>query len=134
MLDLDETLLHYNEVNAEEGELRIRPAASSFLKVMARFYEIVIFTAGMQDYADWALGHVENSQLISHRLYRQHASPCEGYYVKDLNLIGRDISKTIIIDNIKENFKLQQKNGIMIKTWTQDPNDKALIELAPLLA
>jgi CTD small phosphatase-like protein 2 len=35
--------------------LLVRPFAGEFLKAMANFYEIVIFTAGMQDYADWAL-------------------------------------------------------------------------------
>ncbi len=47
VLDLDETLLHYFEKSEIEGELRIRPGADNFLKVMAEHYEIVIFTAAM---------------------------------------------------------------------------------------
>lgn len=37
---------------------------------MSMQFEIVIFTAGTQDYADWALSYLENVHFISHRLYR----------------------------------------------------------------
>lgn len=55
VLDLDETLVHYYE---EKNTVLIRPFASSFLEQMAQFYEVVIFTAGTKDYADWALAHL----------------------------------------------------------------------------
>jgi len=50
-----------------------------------------------------------------------------------LSLIGRDLKRTIIVDNIAENFQLQPDNGIFIKTWIDDPQDNALLELSPLL-
>lgn len=71
---------------------------------MSAHFEIMIFTAAMQDYADWALSHFENESCIKYRFYRQHALPCGGFYVKDLSRIGREISKMIIVDNIAENF------------------------------
>ncbi len=104
VLDLDETLLHYFEKNEVEGELKIRPGADEFLALMSNYFEVVIFTAAMQDYADWALDHFENSHLIKGRFYRQHALPYQGYYVKDLSRIGRNLSDMIIVDNIAENF------------------------------
>jgi len=54
-------------------------------------------------------------------------------FVKDLSKIGRPLNKTIIVDNIAENFARQPDNGIFIKSWFEDPNDTALLELAPLL-
>jgi TFIIF-interacting CTD phosphatase-like protein len=39
----------------------------------------------------------------------------------------------IIIDNVYENFQLQSENGILIRSWFEDPNDVALYELGPLL-
>jgi CTD small phosphatase-like protein 2 len=39
-----------------------------------------------------------------HRLYRQHTTPHEDFAIKDLYNLGRDLSKTIIIDNLAENF------------------------------
>lgn len=47
--------------------------------------------------------------------------------------MGRDIKKTIIVDNLAENFRLQPDNGIYIKPWYDDHEDTALLELAPLL-
>ena len=59
--------------------------------------------------------------------------PLGPIFVKDLSRIGRDLSKTIIVDNVAENFQLQPDNGIFIKSWFDDMNDTALEELAPLL-
>ena len=139
VLDLDETLLHYMEKpqghdHQDSGILNIRPGADDFLKTLSQHYELIIFTAAMQDYADWALDHFPSKFCISHRLYRQHALPTSsGFYVKDLSRIGRDLSKMIIVDNIAENFQLQPENGIFIKSWFMDERDTALYELAPLL-
>ena len=48
-------------------------------------------------------------------------------------MIGRDLSKTIIIDNIASNFKLQPRNGIAISTWTGQTDDISLFNLIPVL-
>jgi hypothetical protein len=48
VLDLDETLVHYFEVGSE-GTFLVRPGCDQFLNEMAELYEIVIFTAAMQD-------------------------------------------------------------------------------------
>lgn len=133
VLDLDETLLHFEELNDNEGQLSIRPGADSFLKLMSQYFNIVIFTAGTEEYADWALSFLENQNLINHRLYRQHALPYNGFYVKDLSRIGTDLRKTLIVDNIAENFQLQPYNGIFIKTWIDASDDTCLFTLAPLL-
>lgn len=47
--------------------------------------------------------------------------------------MGRELSKTLIVDNVAENFQLQPDNGVFIRTWIDDPTDNALEELAPLL-
>lgn len=48
VLDLDETLVHYMEIG-NEGTFLTRPGCDKFLTEMAEIYEIVIFTAAMQD-------------------------------------------------------------------------------------
>ena len=50
-----------------------------------------------------------------------------------MSKIGRSLQKTIIVDNIAENFLLQKDSGIFIKTWTDDKQDTQLRELIPLL-
>lgn len=129
---MDETLIHYYEQQGE-GAFRVRPGCDRFLKEMSELYEVGIFTAAMQDYADWVLDTIDPNKYISFRLYRQHATPTGMVYIKDLSKLGRPLQKTIIVDNVAENFSKQPDNGIFIKSWFDDTSDTALIELAPLL-
>jgi TFIIF-interacting CTD phosphatase-like protein len=48
VLDLDETLVHYFE-NGSQGMFNVRPGVDEFLTEMNKHYEVVIFTAAMQD-------------------------------------------------------------------------------------
>ncbi len=111
----------------------MRPGAEQFLAEMALHYEIVVFTAALQEYADWVLDQIDPGKNVKYRLFRQHALPYGATSVKDLSRLGRDLRKIIIVDNIADNFQLQPENGILIRTWTDDPTDTALRELAPLL-
>lgn len=135
VLDLDETLIHStgNPESPDQCKLSIRPGAIEFLIEMAKSYELVIFTAGTKDYADWALNYVDPNKLIAHKLYREHAILKGLAIIKDISRLGRDLKKVIIIDNIAENFQLQQENGIFINTWEGDPEDDTLSKLAPIL-
>ena len=119
----------------------VRPFCNKFLLELSEFYELVIFTAAMQDYADWIIQGIDQRGLIKHRLYRQHCQFSENgedkqiHSVKDLRLLGRDIRKTIIIDNLKENFMSTcPNNGIEIKSWYgEDLEDCELKKLIPFL-
>ena len=111
----------------------IRPGCYEFLEEMHRYFEVVIFTAAQQDYADWAIDQIDPKHYISYRLYRQHAMQYGNIFIKDLNKIGRKLAKTIIVDNVAANFQLQPENGILIKTWIEDIDDNALSQLSPLL-
>jgi len=112
---------------------RPRPGVHKFLQEMSSYFELVVFTAGLKDYADWILNDFDRQGLISYRLYRHHTRFRSGVYVKDLSKLGRSLQKTIIIDNIQENFMLQPENGIHIRGWYNDPLDRELEKLAPFL-
>ena len=116
----------------------LRPAAESFLRLMEKFYEIVIFTAATEDYTEWAFSFFDKEAVsaISYKLCRQHISNLDknkDYHIKDLSLIGRSLSNTLIIDNLSQNYQLQPENGIQIKEWYDDNNDMELMKLAPAL-
>merc|ERR550537_1304840 len=116
------------------GRHEIRPGLHDFLSRMHKAgWEITVFTAATQDYADWMMDIVDTDKLITHRLYRQHALPWGPIFVKDLSRLGRDLDRTLIIDNVQENFMLQPDNGIFIFPWYDDPHDNALFALTPLL-
>ena len=53
--------------------------------------------------------------------------------IKDLSKLGRPLERTIIVDNLAENFILQKDNGIFIQTWLEDPTDTQLRDMIPLL-
>ena len=132
VLDLDETLIHNVEYQNDSFFL-VRPGCVQFIETMAQYYEIVIFTAALQEYADQVIDQIDVGNNIKYRLYRQHTSQNGPFLVKDLSLLGRDINKTIIIDNISDNFILQPDNGIFISTWYDDMRDRFLDEITPLL-
>jgi len=134
VLDMDETLIHFEEVGGR-GRFFVRPHAEEFLKEMSELFEVVIFTAGVQEYADAVLNILDPNGYITHRLYRHHVTvnPMYPGIVKDLSKIGRDLTKTIIVDNAPENFRVQIDNGIEIITWYNDPYDVELATLTPFL-
>jgi Dullard-like phosphatase family protein len=133
VLDMDETLIHYFFTHIN-GMFFVRPYCFDFLKELNDLYEIVTFTAGTKDYADNILNILDiDNNIIKYRLYRQHTTILGCSVYKDLSKLGRDLSKVIIIDNLKENFKMQPNNGIFIKTWTNDINDVQFKDLLKIL-
>lgn len=106
-----------------------------FLNEMKKYCELILFTAATKEYADIILDSLEiNQKYFDYRLYRQHTSFHGITLVKDLSWLGRDLNKILIIDNISENFKLQNENGLHIKTWTGDINDEELKYLLIILS
>ena len=132
VLDLDETLVHFF-YTPSGGTFLIRPYCLQFLEEMSKIFEIIIFTAALKDYADSILDILDpNKLLINYRLYRHHTSLTGITFCKDLSKIGRDLSKTLIVDNLADNFKLQQNNGILISTWIDDMKDTQLNDLGKI--
>ena len=137
VLDLDETLIHFkpNPNNEESGTIKIRPYLMEFLEKIKDYYELVVFTAATQEYADPIINALEtNKKYFDYRLYRKHTIIIDNDFVKDLSKLGRDMSKTIIVDNMEQNYKLQKSNGITIRPfWGKDNEDTALVDLLDIL-
>ena len=132
VLDLDETLVHYIE-EKDRHYVQVRPYAEYFISEMGKYFEIVIFTSAEEEYANIVLDEIDKNKVISHKLYRRHVEFNDGFCLKDLNKLGRDIKKVCIIDNDKNNFKLHEDNGIEIKEFLGEQDDKELDLLGDLL-
>ena len=131
VVDLDETLIHFDR---EKKLFYVRPYTRHFLRELSKLFEIVIFTAAQKDYTDFILQKVDVEGTISHKLYREHTVCVDNVYIKDLSRLGRNLATTIIVDNNPRSFQLQPSNGIYVRTWTGDPDDKALLRLSTILA
>ena len=130
---MDETLLHVD--HKRPGVVAIRPNCRQFMIDMAKLYEIVIFTCGLKDYADFCLAKLDpKNEWITHRLYRDSCTHFRGSYYKDLSRIDRDLSKTFIVDNWPENFAAQPENGLHITSWMGNHCDQALKKLIPTIS
>ena len=139
ILDLDETMICFKSSPEQKnvGNIHIRPGLEIFLEIIKEFYEIIIFTVGTRDYANVILDLIEkknNTKFFEGRLYREHATKIGNKFIKDLSKIGRDLSKTLIVDNNPHSFKFQYENAILISSYFGEKNDdKALIELQKIL-
>ncbi|KAM0923930.1 hypothetical protein ACQ4PT_005194 [Festuca glaucescens] len=149
VLDLDETLVHSTLEPCEDSDftfpvhfnlrehtiyVRCRPYLKEFLERVASMFEIIIFTASQSIYAEQLLNVLDpKRRLFRHRVYRDSCVYVEGNYLKDLTVLGRDLSRVVIVDNSPQAFGFQLDNGVPIESWFDDPNDKELLSLLPFL-
>lgn len=149
VLDLDETLVHstldgncvpdftfavHMGTVRHTVAVRMRPFLHVFLKRVAELFEVVVFTASQQIYAEQLLDIVDpQKRLVKHRIYRDSCLLWEGNYLKDLTVLGRDLAHTLIVDNSPQAFGFQLENGVPIESWYDDDDDSELLKLLPFL-
>lgn len=85
VLDLDETLIHSNfqpiinpdfictygsEDNKQFNYVKVRPGARELLNYLSLYYQIVIFTAGIESYAKEVISKLDTQKVVSKVFYR----------------------------------------------------------------
>ncbi|SPQ20928.1 94ca5d6b-ab88-4abb-8917-2934dba0f426 [Thermothielavioides terrestris] len=164
ILDLDETLIHsmskggrmstghmvevrlnttYTSVGGQAAigpqhpilyYVHKRPHCDEFLRRVSKWYNLVVFTASVQEYADPVIDWLEaERKYFSARYYRQHCTFRHGAFIKDLSSVEPDLSRVMILDNSPLSYMFHQDNAIPIQGWISDPTDSDLMYLIPLL-
>jgi CTD small phosphatase-like protein 2 len=152
LFDLDETLVHctgdikvkkekYQHVieiklpgkQAVQVGINLRPLWKQTLKLIKKYYHIVIYTASHQAYADSVLDFMDpKKKYFKYRLYRNNCSliDVEGakFYVKDLDILNEyyDLKDIVIIDNSVLSFAFHLHNGIPIVPYYDEDKDGSL--------
>ena len=154
ILDLDETLVHscitndliinsnnnllFKYYSIEDNSQKfikviIRPYLKEFFLAISQKFEIVIFTASVKNYASPLIDIIDINKICKHRLFRDDCLLINGTFIKNLDLLNKNLKNVIIIDNSSKSFLLHPENGIKIKSFINDLNDKELLYLIPIL-
>lgn len=150
VLDLDETLVHCKKekpdfeceeltVFGKEGKteryfISKRPDLGHFIEELSKFYTLVVFTSSQQEYADSVIDHIDLRRRIKQRFYRKSCIRDVNGYVKDLRVTKLPLDRTIMVDNSRIAFKMNEENAIHIKPWLGiDESDNELEQLMIVL-
>ncbi|XP_071342133.1 CTD small phosphatase-like protein 3 isoform X1 [Trachinotus anak] len=149
VVDLEETLMFSSLNVIEDAEFTfhtafqdhqykvhmvLRPHVREFLQSMAKIYELFVYTCAKKDYAEKILDILDpQRKLFRHRLYQDDCACVLGHYIKDLSLLGRDLTKTVVLDNAPHTYPYHLMNTIPIKSWSGESEDRELQKLTPYM-
>ncbi|OQS54628.1 PSR2 [Ecytonucleospora hepatopenaei] len=154
VLDLDHTLVYPSSEKLSNYDFTVnvtynkkvhkmyfikRPGLEEFLKNLSEHYELVLYTAGIMQYALKVLKYIDPERRILYCLDRSYCSILskngisKDFYVKNLNILGRDLSKTIIVDDKQASYVMHPNNGQTIPGFFGQQSDNALFLLAEYL-
>ncbi|XP_054913256.1 CTD small phosphatase-like protein 3 isoform X1 [Poeciliopsis prolifica] len=145
VVDLEETLMFSSLNVIEEADytfyttfqdhqykvyMILRPHVREFLQAMAKIYELFVYTCAKKEYAEKILEVLDpQKKLFRHRLYQDDCACVLGHYIKDLSILGRDLTKTVVLDNAPHTYPYHLMNTIPIKSWSGGSEDKELQKL-----
>ncbi|XP_051934131.1 mitochondrial import inner membrane translocase subunit TIM50 isoform X2 [Hippocampus zosterae] len=133
VLELTDVLLHPEWSLATGWRFKKRPGIDYLFQQLAPLYEIIIFTAetGMTAYP--LIDGIDPQGFVLYRLFRDATRYMDGHHVKDVSCLNRDGSKVIVVDCKREAFRLQPFNGMALKKWDGNSDDRTLYDLAGFL-
>ena len=136
LIHLDETLIY---IPKKSNKIILRNGLIDFIKTINPFYELISFTYGNQKYSEQIVNLIESKEkYFDYCLFKENASYLNENYYKDFNKLGRDIRRTIIIDDKDNNLgKNENDNTILIESFNEEnyknPKDYILNNLSKIL-
>lgn len=148
VLDMDETLV-YSQLGDSPSDLSLRfdhegfdcsvavtfrPHLQHFLKFVSSHFEVVLFTAAEKNYAEKVLDSIDpTGTIFRYRLFRNSCVFVKGKYVKDLRVLGRDLARTVVLDDSPISYAFHADNAVPIIPWRGDKTDETLPMVAAFL-
>ncbi len=134
VLDIDNTLVFTTvcpklKTGVIQYMITSRPYTDELLEKMSLSYEIVLFTAGNEEYAETIRNYLDpEGRLIKKAIGGEHCvNTQEGYYVKDLRIFtDRQLSDIIIVDDRIVSFAFQLENGVPVTSFDGVKDDEEL--------
>lgn len=137
VLDLEDTLVNCTWDRKNGWRTAKRPGAVNFIRELAQYYEIVLYTPSPMGVAIPIVDALQNESGggFMHTLFREACYYKNGTYMKDLSRLNRNTSRIIMIDDDEKAAALNPENLIKVKPYS-DPNDRSddtLDRLLPFL-
>jgi hypothetical protein len=76
---------------------------------------------------------IDRNKIIKYKFYRENCIFFNNSYVKELKKLNRNMKNLIILDNNPNSYCLDTENGIPIKSFYDDLEDKELIQMSYVL-
>ena len=117
------------DLRSPEGPMysRVRPHASRLVESLAGEAELVLWTAGMRDYARACMEEIDPKGRIAHSIYRDRRWFDMSYYVKHLDRLGRSMDRTLIVDNSDYVCRDNADYAIIVDDFYGPPDDLLLL-------
>src|SRR3990167_2711022 len=158
VLDIDETLLHAEDVQINNRTMldnarkqydfkcnftnpngtkdiygiRLRPYAREFLQEMSQHLDLALYTASDSEYAKIVTDNLDPERVLFRAvLSREFCEKRTTASIKNMDLFGtKDV---LLVDNLIYSFCDHMKNGIPIRAFIDDADDRELVHLSKLL-
>lgn len=114
----------------------VRPFVKQCLELSNKYFEVAIFTAGKQWFAEPILNYLDPKGIyFQHRYYQQHTSTIDNtrggsLIVKDLDIFTAgevELKNILIVDNNIYSFAFNLEHGIPVQHYLGDQNDRCLL-------
>ncbi|KAG2678233.1 hypothetical protein I3843_12G136000 [Carya illinoinensis] len=134
VLDLQETLIHYDWTREKGWQTLKRPGVDSFLEHLAQFYEIVVYSDEQSMFVDPVVERLDPKHCIRYRLSKGATKYQNGIHYRDLSKLNRDPGKILYLSGHALEGCLQPENCVPVKPWKQhETDDTALLDFIPFL-
>eukprot|EP00540_Astrosyne_radiata_P005236 CAMPEP_0116846440 /NCGR_PEP_ID=MMETSP0418-20121206/13834_1 /TAXON_ID=1158023 /ORGANISM="Astrosyne radiata, Strain 13vi08-1A" /LENGTH=273 /DNA_ID=CAMNT_0004477683 /DNA_START=223 /DNA_END=1044 /DNA_ORIENTATION=+ len=111
-----------------------RPHLHEFLERVSSLYETHVFTAATQVYAKPVLDYLDpTSTIFTKRWYRDSCTPNGQAFVKNLEIMQKEMNRIVLVDNNPLSFLANPSNGILVSSFYNNPNDSTLLAVLGLL-